>query len=120
MHITAHVVNRQAGNTVNLKSGEREHTLTIPTKPDGSGFLANGGELLLLALATGWLYGAVALLTATWLLVMAHHLHARVCRGEPVEPLRLFQRSNHYLAAVFFALAVDSVLALPTVLGPAG
>jgi len=52
MHITAHVVHRQASNTVNLKSGEREHTLTIPTKPDGSGFLANGGELLLLALAT--------------------------------------------------------------------
>ena len=79
-----------------------------------------GFATLLLALATGWLYGAVALLAAAWLLVMAHHLHARVCRGEPVEPLRLFQRSNHYLAAVFFALAVDSVLALPTVLGPAG
>jgi heme o synthase len=75
---------------------------------------------LLLALATGWLYGAVALLAAAWLLVMAYHLHARVRRGEPVEPLRLFQRSNHYLAVVFFALAVDSALALPTLLGPAG
>lgn len=52
MHITAHVVNRQGSHTANLKSGEREHTLSIPSKPDGQGSLANGGELLLLALAT--------------------------------------------------------------------
>jgi protoheme IX farnesyltransferase len=75
---------------------------------------------LLLALATGWLYTAVALLAAAWLVVTAYHLHARVRRGEPVEPLRLFQRSSYYLAAVFFALAVDSALALPTVPGLAG
>jgi organic hydroperoxide reductase OsmC/OhrA len=52
MNITAHLVNRQATQTVNVKTGEREHTLSIPTKPDGFGSLANGGELLLLALAT--------------------------------------------------------------------
>jgi organic hydroperoxide reductase OsmC/OhrA len=52
MHITAHVINREASYTANLKSGEREHILSIPTKPDGQGSLANGGELLLLALAT--------------------------------------------------------------------
>jgi organic hydroperoxide reductase OsmC/OhrA len=52
MQITAHVVNRQGSHTAHLKSGEREHTLSIPTKPDGFGSLANGGELLLLALAT--------------------------------------------------------------------
>ena len=72
---------------------------------------------LLLALATGWLYGAVALLAVAWLLMMAHHLYTGVRRGEPVKPLRLFQRSNNYLAAVFCALAVDSALALPTILG---
>jgi organic hydroperoxide reductase OsmC/OhrA len=54
MHITAHVVNRQASSSVDLKSGEREHTLSMPTKPDGLGFLANGGEILLLALATSY------------------------------------------------------------------
>lgn len=75
---------------------------------------------LLLALATGWLYTAVALLAAAWLVVTAYHLHAQVRRGEPVEPLRLFQRSSYYLAAVFLALAVDSALALPTVPGLAG
>ena len=72
---------------------------------------------LVLTLATGWLYGAVALLAAAWLLVMAHQLYAQVRRGDPVEPLRLFQRSSNYLAVVFCALAVDSVLSLPTVMG---
>jgi heme o synthase len=72
---------------------------------------------MLLILATGWLYDAVAVLAAAWLLVMAHQLYARVHRGESVEPLRLFQRCNAYLAVVFCALAVDSVLALPNLLG---
>jgi protoheme IX farnesyltransferase len=72
---------------------------------------------LLLTLATGWLYAAVALLAASWLLAMTYQFCARVRRGESVQPLRLFQRSNNYLSAVFCALAVDSALALPTLLG---
>ena len=73
---------------------------------------------LVLALATGWLYAAVALLAGTWFLVLAHRLDRGVRRGEPVQPLRLFLQSNNYLAVLFCALAVDSVLALPTLLGP--
>jgi protoheme IX farnesyltransferase len=72
---------------------------------------------LLLTFATGWLYGAIALLAGAWLLVMAYQLHARERHNKPVEPLRLFQRSNTYLATVFCALAVDSALALPGLLG---
>ena len=72
---------------------------------------------LALALATGWLYAAVALLAGAWFLVMAHQLYAGVRRGEPVKPLRLFLQSNNYLAVVFCALAIDSALALPTLLG---
>jgi protoheme IX farnesyltransferase len=72
---------------------------------------------LALALATGWLYASVAILAGTWFLVMAHQLHAGVRRGESVKPLRLFLQSNNYLAVVFLALAVDSVLALPRLLG---
>jgi heme o synthase len=72
---------------------------------------------LTLALATGWLYAAVALLAGAWFLTMAHQLYAGVKRGEAVKPLRLFLQSNNYLAVVFCALAVDSVLALPTLLG---
>ena len=40
---------------------------------------------LVLALATGWLYAAVALLAGAWFLVMAHQLYAGVRRGEPVQ-----------------------------------
>jgi protoheme IX farnesyltransferase len=72
---------------------------------------------LALALATGWLYAAVAVLAGAWFLVMAHQLYAGVRRGEPVKPLRLFLQSNNYLAVVFCALAVDSALALPRLLG---
>jgi heme o synthase len=70
-----------------------------------------------LALATGWLYAAVAFLAGAWFLTMAHQLYSGVKRGEAVKPLRLFLQSNNYLAVVFLALAVDSALALPRVIG---
>jgi protoheme IX farnesyltransferase len=69
---------------------------------------------LVLALAAGWLYTAVAVLAGVWFLAMAHQLYAGVRRGEPVKPLRLFLQSNNYLAVVFCALALDSAIALPT------
>jgi heme o synthase len=71
---------------------------------------------LALALATGWLYTAVAAVAGVWFLAMAHQLYVGVRRGEPVKPLRLFLQSNNYLAVVFCALALDSALALPTLL----
>ena len=71
---------------------------------------------LVLALATGWLYAAVAVVAGVWFLAMAHQLYAGVRAGEPVRPLRLFLQSNNYLAVVFCALAVDSVISLPTLL----
>ena len=69
---------------------------------------------LVLALAAGWLYAAVAVVGGVWFLTRAHQLYAAVRAGEPVKPLRLFLQSNNYLALVFCALAVDSALALPT------
>jgi protoheme IX farnesyltransferase len=71
---------------------------------------------LVLALAAGWLYAAVAGAAGAWFLVMAHQLYTGVRHGEPIKPLRLFLQSNNYLAVVFCALAIDSVLALPTLL----
>jgi len=71
---------------------------------------------LVLALATGWLYTAVAAVAGMWFLAMAHQLYAGVRRSEPVKPLRLFLQSNNYLAVVFCALAIDSAMALPTLL----
>ncbi|GFG76094.1 heme o synthase [Mycobacterium botniense] len=69
---------------------------------------------LVLALAAGWLYAAVAVLAGTWFVTMAHQLYAGVRRGAPIQPLRLFLQSNNYLAVVFCALALDSAIALPT------
>jgi protoheme IX farnesyltransferase len=71
---------------------------------------------LVLTLATGWLYALVAAVAGAWFLTMAHQLYAGVRDGEPVKPLRLFLQSNNYLSLVCCALAVDSVLALPTLL----
>jgi protoheme IX farnesyltransferase len=71
---------------------------------------------LALALAAGWLYTTVAAVAGLWFLAMAHQLYAGVRRGEAVKPLRLFLQSNNYLAVVFCALALDSALALPTLL----
>jgi len=71
---------------------------------------------LVLALATGWLYAAIAVVAGVWFLAMAHQLYAGVRAGEPVKPLRLFLQSNNYLAVVFCALAVDSAIALPTLI----
>ncbi|WP_144207070.1 heme o synthase [Mycobacterium tilburgii] len=71
---------------------------------------------MVLALAAGWLYTAVAVVAGVWFLAMAHQLYAGIRAGEPVKPLRLFLQSNNYLAVVFCALAIDSVIALPTLL----
>ena len=67
--------------------------------------------------AAGWLYAMVAVLAGGWFLALAHRLRAGVRRGEPVKPLKLFLQSNNYLAAVFCALAVDSVIPLPLLFG---
>src|SRR6202167_4626271 len=69
---------------------------------------------LALALATGWLYTAVAAAAGVWFLAMARQLDAGLRAGESVKPLRLFLQSNNFLAVVFCALAVDSMIALPT------
>ena len=65
---------------------------------------------LLLVPATSWIYAAVAVLAGGWFVAMAHRLLAAVHRGGVANPMRLFHLSNTYLAVVFVAIAVDSVL----------
>ena len=55
-------------------------------------------------------------MAGAWFLLMAHQLYSGVRKGESVKPLRLFLQSNNYLAVVFCALALDSAIALPTLL----
>ncbi|MCA1672928.1 MAG: heme o synthase, partial [Actinobacteria bacterium] len=65
---------------------------------------------LLLVPATSWVYLAVAMVAGGWFVVMAHRLYAGVQRGRRTNPMRLFHMSNTYLALLFVAIAVDSVL----------
>jgi len=52
MRINATVKNSFGQHAVNVRTGESETALTIPGKPSGRGSGVNGGEFLMLALAT--------------------------------------------------------------------
>ncbi len=62
---------------------------------------------------TGWLYPTVALIAGIALVWQAGRLLARASRGltgPALQPMRLFHWSNSYLALVFVAAAVDTLL----------
>jgi protoheme IX farnesyltransferase len=67
-------------------------------------------SLVLWPLATGWVYGVLALGAGVALLFEAYRLFAATRRGEAGNPMRLFHFSNSYLAFVFVAVAVDTFL----------
>lgn len=52
MHITAIVTNTAAGHTVIVRTGDAAQALSVPPKSVGKGSAINGGEFLMLALAT--------------------------------------------------------------------
>jgi organic hydroperoxide reductase OsmC/OhrA len=52
VQITAHVRNAGASHDVTLTTAGTSRTLAIPARIDGAGSSVNGGELLMLALAT--------------------------------------------------------------------
>jgi protoheme IX farnesyltransferase len=64
-------------------------------------------SLLLWPLATGWVYGAAALVAGAAFLSEAHSLWRRVGRGESLKPLRLFHFSTTYLTLLSVAVVVD-------------
>ncbi len=67
-------------------------------------------SLVLWPLATGWVYGAVALVAGVTFIVEAHRLQRATRRGTGGSPMRLFHFSNSYLAVLFVAVAVDAFL----------
>jgi len=71
-------------------------------------WLTVAASLLLWPVATGWVYGVLALAAGAGLLTEAHRLLSATRRGEPGKPMRLFHLSNSYLAFVFVAVAVDT------------
>ena len=52
MRIAATVVTSATGHEVSVRTGESSQSLSIPGKPNGGGSGVNGGEFLMLALAT--------------------------------------------------------------------
>ncbi|WP_407446159.1 heme o synthase [Rhodococcus sp. (in: high G+C Gram-positive bacteria)] len=70
---------------------------------------------LVIVPAAGIIYAVFAVLAGAWFLFVAHQLYSSVRGGASVKPLKLFLQSNNYLALVCLGLAVDSVLALPTI-----
>ncbi|MDQ6937524.1 MAG: heme o synthase [Actinomycetota bacterium] len=67
-------------------------------------------SLALWPLATGWVYGVVALGAGAALIVEAHRLLRATARAARPRPMRLFHLSNSYLALVFLAVAVDTFI----------
>ena len=62
---------------------------------------------------TGWLYPAVAVIAGVALVWQSWQLLARAQRGltdAALQPMRLFHWSNSYLALIFVAAAVDTLL----------
>jgi protoheme IX farnesyltransferase len=65
--------------------------------------------LLLWPIATGWVYGALAILAGLGFLGAAHRLLARTRKGgNSKAAIQLFHLSNSYLAFIFVAVAVDT------------
>jgi protoheme IX farnesyltransferase len=76
----------------------------------GYSYLTVLTSLVLWPLATGWVYGVLATAAGIVLLLEAHRLLAATRRGESGKPMRLFHLSNSYLAFIFVAVAVDTLV----------
>lgn len=65
-------------------------------------------SLVLWPLATGWVYGVLAMAAGAALIIAAHRLLARTkAEANAKAAMQLFHLSNSYLAFLFVAVAVD-------------
>jgi protoheme IX farnesyltransferase len=72
-------------------------------------WLTAATSLILWPLATGWVYGVLAILSGAALMAAAHRLLARTKQGANSKAaMQLFHLSNSYLAFLFVAVAVDT------------
>jgi protoheme IX farnesyltransferase len=68
-------------------------------------------SLLLWPLATGWVYGVLAAGAGAALIAAAHRLYRRTKQGANAKAaMQLFHLSNSYLAFLFVAVAVDTLV----------
>jgi heme o synthase len=74
-------------------------------------WLTVAASLVLWPLATGWIYGVLALGAGAALVVAAHRLYLRTRAGANAKAaMQLFHLSNSYLAFLFVAVAVDTLV----------
>ncbi|HEY2296224.1 MAG TPA: heme o synthase [Jatrophihabitans sp.] len=71
-------------------------------------WLTVAASLALWPLATGWVYGALAIAAGVVLIGSAHRLLVQIRRGVTAKTMQFFHLSNSYLAFVFVAVAVDT------------
>jgi len=68
-------------------------------------------SLALWPLATGWVYGVLAAAAGAALIVAAHRLYRQTRQGSNAKAaMQLFHLSNSYLAFLFVAVAVDTLV----------
>jgi heme o synthase len=68
-------------------------------------------SLVLWPLATGWVYGVLAAAAGAALIVAAHRLYRQTRQGANAKAaMQLFHLSNSYLAFLFVAVAVDTLV----------
>jgi len=74
-------------------------------------YVTVAASLVLWPLATGWVYGVLALVSGAVLVGAAHRLYARTRGGSNAKAaMQLFHLSNSYLAFLFVAVAVDTLV----------
>jgi len=74
-------------------------------------YVTVAASLVLWPLATGWVYGVLALASGAVLVGAAHRLYARTRDGANAKAaMQLFHLSNSYLAFLFVAVAVDTLV----------
>jgi protoheme IX farnesyltransferase len=68
-------------------------------------------SLVLWPLATGWVYPVLAAVSGAGLIVAAHRLYLQTKQGANAKAaMQLFHLSNSYLAFLFVAVAVDTLV----------
>jgi organic hydroperoxide reductase OsmC/OhrA len=109
MQIQAHVENEQGRHSVVLRTNQTIHSLSIASRESGFGSVANGGELLCLAMATCYcndIYREAAKRAMDIVLV---DVEARAEFGEPGAPASQLSYSVTVFARASEAAILDLI-----------
>lgn len=88
MHISATIKNSYGENNVTVSTEGRGKTVAIPARPEGYGSSVNGGELLLLALATCYCNDVYREADRRHMEILSVEVTVRATFGKEGEPAR--------------------------------